>query len=676
MSDTETDTSITFEREQNRTPNVTPRKNPMLSNFSPMRKPEALIEENDDEEEKQRNRARDELKRRRSSFHVKKVVISPQNNAKRRKSRAIRRLTPDGLADLFNNCIKLSTENKINAKNSWNLNLIDYIDEVIENNTDTNQSNFQVASCTLDASIKIYSCRVDSVHTETYKVLGELNRTDKKKETTEQFELEPKEGEEVEEKKKKKSKVGHSTLETNLNNLNLKKFEMENSIQPLSYKNISNYDVGSAQSLLLNNLSISETCEIILDQAAYSMFKTDDDNEQTESITIEKGLFVDTSTNSNVVTEEENVTDENYQEMEVEDTVEPVAPNFDDVEDDVGPTLFDADFGDDDDFEQTNENDGHKLPESALDEKETKVSNHASTANLVEKILMESESIVDFANEYSYVMVDNIHSKKNWSGLNHWKVPKPKDETKPKKRSEIKLKELINFESFDYDSSLFEVSSSVSSNCMANSTLSKQNSTTNILPVDVHYSIETLMKPFGIPLKTEAHTLRVSSKNDDKSPKKNLNIYEDDDFGSHDYGGFDDDEVEGRPLLLGENLVGTEETLKEDPKEVLLDLTNFEKMKLVDAPQKAEKLKIGYAKTSTKVDVKLLKDDILHEIKAKENKYQFSDVVGGVRTSESKTPANVSIPYCFICLLHLANENGLEINGKEDLSDLSIAYPQ
>lgn len=30
----------------------------------------------------------------------------------------------------------------------------------------------QMASCTLDASVKIYSCRVDSIHSEAYKVLG------------------------------------------------------------------------------------------------------------------------------------------------------------------------------------------------------------------------------------------------------------------------------------------------------------------------------------------------------------------------------------------------------------------------------------------------------------------------------------------------------------------------
>lgn len=36
----------------------------------------------------------------------------------------------------------------------------------------------QIASCTLDASVKIYSYRVDSVHSEAYKVLGGIAKTD------------------------------------------------------------------------------------------------------------------------------------------------------------------------------------------------------------------------------------------------------------------------------------------------------------------------------------------------------------------------------------------------------------------------------------------------------------------------------------------------------------------
>jgi hypothetical protein len=38
--------------------------------------------------------------------------------------------------------------------------------------------NFTKASCTLDASVKIYSYRVDDVHLTSYKVLANLNRND------------------------------------------------------------------------------------------------------------------------------------------------------------------------------------------------------------------------------------------------------------------------------------------------------------------------------------------------------------------------------------------------------------------------------------------------------------------------------------------------------------------
>ncbi|KAM1411563.1 hypothetical protein COP1_024244 [Malus domestica] len=79
--------------------------------------------------------------------------------------------------ELFQNCIKLDSENKINQKNTWELNLIDHLTDIIkvgeENDAET---NFQKASCTLEGGVKIYSMRVDSVHSEAYKVLGGMNR--------------------------------------------------------------------------------------------------------------------------------------------------------------------------------------------------------------------------------------------------------------------------------------------------------------------------------------------------------------------------------------------------------------------------------------------------------------------------------------------------------------------
>lgn len=42
-------------------------------------------------------------------------------------------------------------------------------------------TDFQKASCTLDASVKIYSYRVDDVWSSSYRVLENLNRTGDRK---------------------------------------------------------------------------------------------------------------------------------------------------------------------------------------------------------------------------------------------------------------------------------------------------------------------------------------------------------------------------------------------------------------------------------------------------------------------------------------------------------------
>lgn len=62
---------------------------------------------------------------------------------------------------------------KINATNSWDFALIDYFyDMSLLKEGDT--VNFQKASCTLDGCVKIYTSRVDSIATETGKLLSGL----------------------------------------------------------------------------------------------------------------------------------------------------------------------------------------------------------------------------------------------------------------------------------------------------------------------------------------------------------------------------------------------------------------------------------------------------------------------------------------------------------------------
>jgi condensin complex subunit 2 len=112
--------------------------------------------------------------------------------------------TNSTLQEMYQTAIRMNAENKINTTNTWNLHIIDQMDTLLslndnpnsnterpfETETDTSTTannssstgvNFTKASCTLDASVKIYSYRVDDVHLTSYKVLANLNRTQNNK---------------------------------------------------------------------------------------------------------------------------------------------------------------------------------------------------------------------------------------------------------------------------------------------------------------------------------------------------------------------------------------------------------------------------------------------------------------------------------------------------------------
>ena len=58
---------------------------------------------------------------------------------------------PVQVAELYKNCIKLASENKISAKNTWSLPLIDHMSDLVKPSAaERDQTNFQRASCTLE----------------------------------------------------------------------------------------------------------------------------------------------------------------------------------------------------------------------------------------------------------------------------------------------------------------------------------------------------------------------------------------------------------------------------------------------------------------------------------------------------------------------------------------------
>ncbi|EME80302.1 uncharacterized protein MYCFIDRAFT_156068 [Pseudocercospora fijiensis CIRAD86] len=174
----------------------------------------------------------------------------------------------------FEEWMKMATDNKINAANSWNFALIDYFHDM-SLLKEGDGVNFQKASCTLDGCVKIYTSRVDSVATETGKLLSGLADSGNKKRKGGDAEEGGEEGDEEEDgedgqkkkSKKKSARSAEATLVGSFDQLKLKKMELEFSVDPLFKKAAADFDEGGAKGLLMNHLSIDSTGRIVFDSS-------------------------------------------------------------------------------------------------------------------------------------------------------------------------------------------------------------------------------------------------------------------------------------------------------------------------------------------------------------------------------------------------------------------------
>jgi len=104
-----------------------------------------------------------------------------ENHAKARQSIGISQDNPlvistEVMNNNYDEWMKMATDNKINVNNTWSFALIDYFHDMslLRNPEAEGGINFQKASCTLDGCVKIWTSRVDSVATETGKLLSGL----------------------------------------------------------------------------------------------------------------------------------------------------------------------------------------------------------------------------------------------------------------------------------------------------------------------------------------------------------------------------------------------------------------------------------------------------------------------------------------------------------------------
>ncbi|EFN65704.1 Condensin complex subunit 2 [Camponotus floridanus] len=646
--------------------------------------PSTALSVNDDEAER--------LARRREIFTSTPLSTTSNTSTNKRHSLGLgflANIPAPQMAESISQCIKLNAENKINIKNAFSLEMIDFMTYMIKKQ-DANMSNLQVASTSLDVSTKIYGFRVDSVHTEILKIVGGLDKqaVDNMEQNAGEHreDVEDAEVNMVQKKKRKKAKQKiFSTVESLRGNIEIQKpMSMmigEGDLQTSDmlyqatlphhansgfYLHLYNdvlVDIAENKSNSQNNSDVKYSIPIIDDFsnleicASYSNFEF-------------LGWSVEDEPEEDSAEETEHNDDNNRFHFDLEASIEP--------EDDNNPVPEPMNYFD---FQQDDNNVQGCYQEAANRRNE----NILDTRNV--------QILTTNASEYSFLQP---HMNLHWAGPSHWKFRnfvKPSSDiavsTKVvgacmqaplRKKRQIELSYNENSDVIDAKFAL-----SQSNKLGAKTAKTEWNTEDLMLPEDVHYDIAQMTKLYlnsRLILKPPSNgkendnnavaTMDVSDneKYDYNNPNDTLEYCPDTNNGDdYEEGGRDDCNFED-DALAGQNFIGDN---------------------LVAAPKLANKIPITYCLKAKKIDMRQLKKSIWKlctndhvdlinineventEISVMKESKQFSDIYKMLPKLLTKTNIEaLSVPISFISLLHLANEKTLKIDSLPDMSDIIV----
>lgn len=629
----------------------------------------------------------------------------------------------------FEEWIKLSTDNKITSKNSWQFALIDYFHDlnVIK---DGDNINFQRASATLDGCVKIYLSRVESVASETGKLLSGLATKKGQQELEEEHENEDEEdGAEATSGRKERriNRVVESTL-VPFDSLRVKKLDQELAIDPLFKKALADFDEGGAKSLLLNTLNIDVSGRVVFDATTNSLL-ADDEPKPQDSNHVGSGR-VNLSKLRNMLAPEPTDLDElvicpSMPELRLvlsdvgnaksvlsdvnsrfnaEGEAEMATPfadeepaNFPDYDMDI-----DMDF---DDREGPNENGAA----ANIDEDVARIDNNMQNISLDEVVTTTRVLDQDLMAYFDEKM------KTNWRGPEHWRVAAlkqsknldkpatksgtPQPETVKRKRKEHIVVDFFEEDDDDLLEDLFQKHKNQFQ--ISKRPEERKSDDLHILPDDIKFNSQRLVNLFIKPAKSivtfsrRMKPLLVTDEDDDEPNR----IYTDENYFAGKYmekeKEREEEERQGKlaasfhqaemddydnfdGIDFNDVLGGVDDNVPDGE-----DIKEEVGSQFVTSGRKARPEYVNFSKVAKRVDVKLLKDNLWKSIKVEPreatpvedqvNEKTFKtvvDAIGGMYRPEEKK--DLSTSFCFICLLHLANEHGLSIESTESHDDLVI----
>ncbi|KAJ7743101.1 condensin complex subunit 2/barren [Mycena metata] len=663
------------------------------------------------------------------------------------------------LSSNFDEWMKMATDNKINAGNSWNFALIDYFHDMsLLRNDDGNSINFQRASCTLDGCVKIWTSRVDSVGTETGKLLSNLANDGKDEDDDGNGSDNP--DEEATQKKRKAHRPG-ATLAKDPAQLRSKKLDLEFSVDPLFKKTSADFDEGGAQGLLMNHLSLGTGSEaglrVIFDASDSVGNVEDEDMEEPEDaidLTELRSQFLPDLSVLETKEISHSLADFSFQSAPVanDDTTffQDNTQHFgddDDDEDHAGPADFSMNIDENappvEDFfvgdDAVNDDYGGDMMGGDDYGGENQSNGSGMTAEQNMGAPRGPGGIMPFdprrpPNELVMAMTDadgdggmmdyfDKNFSKNWAGPEHWKMRKvirrPDADTTAKQGAAKPRREKKEAFKLDFLTPLEKDFKELTKELFAPVTgkgaginlpgtgpaakkskkkgKEKEKKDDHSLPDDMHFSSRQLVSLFLKPkfqLKMRGHKVRynedgdgevdenfwaqaaadqAAGRNDEEDGTAgggaipfNTQFFHDDD-GYDDGPGFDDGYDDGEGGGAAEVEPGEQDLLAATQGKTRRVKPEF----------------VNYAKRAKRVDVRKLKDNIwkgLDIVVAKEEPDSmdvdpdepeptdpsegrvFSSVINGLQRSYPKDKMEeISTSFCFICLLHLANEQGLKL---------------
>nr|CAB3477281.1 unnamed protein product [Digitaria exilis] len=594
-------------------------------------------------------------------------------------------LNREQVMDLFHNCIKLASENKINQKNTWELGLIDHLSEIIQaGEEEDDETNFQKASCTLEAGVKIYSLRVDSVHSEAYKVLGGINRAGRGEEADmeEDINAQPVQDEGISKKDADRRISPASTLESSFEALNVKKFDVAFTVDPLYHQTTAQFDEGGAKGLLLYNLGVYGSCRVLFDsfeapdKCILSDMQTEKAevidlsfaNEQIEEMVAQMPLCNDISpTLRDIIAQfdEENQRPSHGLSSGQMPVVEDEMAGCGKV-DNNDSTLPDStwDFGGCDDHEDAYDENYNPVGSNSMNYQE-EFDEYTVEIPQVTVVDERLDKIADL------LVLGMGSSKTNaWAGPEHWKYRKAKDlEAAPTSSGESEIPNKTKKKK-NKDEPDIEFIKALDNEPLNNFAPPKNPKSlllpasrsicSNKLPEDCHYQPESLVKLFLLP---DVLCLAKRRRRSPDTPADN-----NDDFIPSEP--WDDDNFCNDDVDEGHACSDVEEPVN-----------------LINKPRQVNKIDIQYDKVSKQVDVHALKEVLWNHISTsveaddQENEeagssLRLSQVLHDLPSSNPDAAATDISPHLyFICLLHLANEHGLSLRDRPTLDEIDIYVP-